>query len=286
MKIFKNAIKEFLLCLSFENRIKLRMLIEVGYIPNLNNPKTFNEKTQYRKSTPPSRLMTICADKYAVRQYVEDKIGSKYLIPLLYHSNTVTAEDLKKIKCDAVVKSTHDSGQIHFITAMDNNNFSKIASNVNKSLTIDFGRLNDERWYSNIIPSVIVEKKMVTLNGNIPFDYKFHMFETDNEAEMIIQVDYDRFTNHSQTFYDENGEKLFFSNNYKNEYREFPNKSNLIKMIELAKKLSKGFGYVRVDLYDVDGDIYFGEITFAHKSGFGKFSDKKVDYEWGKKWRI
>lgn len=286
MKKIKNSIKELLQFLSKENRIRLRMLFEVGYLPNLQAPKTFNEKIQHRKINGQSPLFSICADKYAVRQYVKETVGEQFLIPILHHSDTLSESDFKTIDCDAVVKATHDSGKVYFISPSDPSNHSQITKNINKSLTFDFGRLNDEPWYSKIPPSVIIEKKLITLSGEIPPDFKFHVFESNGITEVIIQIDFDRFINHSRTFYDTQGNKLPISNKYKNNHREFPSDVDLPKMTAIAKKLANGFGYVRVDLYNVDGAIYFGELTFAHESGYGAFSDNNVDLQWGNKWGV
>lgn len=280
----KYLFKKLVYLLPIKTQIIIRGLYHLGYYLDLNHPKTFNEKIQARKLDKVNDLFVICSDKAAVRKYVADKIGEEYLIPLIYVGSTITVEQLKKFGIGIVAKTTHDSGNVHLITD-SNQNYQEICSALLGHFDHDFGKRTHENWYSKISPQIIVEKLLVKKNGEIPEDYKFHVFNKNGKFKVILQIDYDRFTDHNRSFYDENLKLLPFSIKYKNYQKEItiPPK-NFDRMIDLSKKLSSEFEYVRVDFYNVDGDIYFGELTFAHGSGFEDFLPKKYDLIIGQEW--
>lgn len=287
MRKIKNVIKTSLNLLPFSLRIKLIGLIKLGYKLDLRSPKTFNEKINYRKFKALEPMMTICSDKYLVRNFVAERIGKKYLIPLLYVGETITEADIRNISCDCVIKTTHDSGTVFLLKSGDNIKISTLLRSINRSLNFDFGKYNDEPWYSEIKPKVLVEKMLKNSNGVVPDDYKFHVFNNKNNdlTEVILQVDYDRFTNHTRSFYDESGRLLTLQNKYPiNKSGNVKKIENLDLMFDLAKNISSDFSYVRVDLYNLNGDIFFGELTFAHETGFGRFNDYDCDLAFGKKW--
>jgi len=132
---------------------------------------------------------------------------------------------------------------------------------------------------------VLYEKKLITQDGKIPVDYKFHVFnQNGNEPVIIIQIDYDRFESHSRVYYDKEFNKLPFTIQYQKGSKEFKKPLNYKAMLEVAYTLSKPFSYCRVDLYNVSGKIYFGEITFASDGGYGKFSNKEYNKLMGDYW--
>ncbi|MEH8018595.1 hypothetical protein MN202_15230 [Rheinheimera muenzenbergensis] len=282
--MIKNYINHLLLFLPQSLRIKIKFFLRLGYWPDLNNPITFNERINHRKINANNELFNICADKLAVRDYIADKIGSEYLIPLVYKGDSVTAEQLKAFGKDIIVKATHDSGNV-FIIKDSSADYVGIARKVNKSLLFDFGRRADEPWYSKIDAKIIVEKLLKKADGSQPEDYKFHVFNCHDGAEIILQIDYDRFNGHNRTFYSRDGVVLDFGLKHKNLYRSLPNIENLELMFDLALKAANDFDYVRVDFYNVEGVIYFGELTFAHGTGFERFSKREQDRVWGNYWK-
>jgi hypothetical protein len=281
----KKQLKFLLLLFPKKFQIWVNFRIRVGYYPNFRLPKSFNEKIQHRKLYDKNPLYIICSDKLAVREYVKDKIGEKYLIPLLYLGDKISKADLKKFDCDYVVKTTHNSGGICIVKQAQSIDYSEIETSINKSLQTDFGVLTDEPWYSSIIPRVIVERMLKDESGNSPPDYKFHVFNCKGDQKLILQVDYDRNGDHNRTFYDESFNILPFSLKYKNLYKQINKVSQLKSMVEVAKKLSSDFDYVRVDLYWNDCEIFFGELTFAAESGFGRFNEKFYDFYVGSMWK-
>ncbi|WP_200911613.1 ATP-grasp fold amidoligase family protein [Teredinibacter purpureus] len=257
----------------------------LGYWPNIEQPKTFNEKIQYRKFFQSNPLFSVCSDKIAVRDYVASKIGEEHLIPLL---DTLDSPD--KLKFDQygvnyAVKCTHDSGGVFFVTD-DNPNKRTIIKKLKKRLSVDNGLSRDEHWYSDIKPRIIVERLLAAEDGGLPVDYKFHVFSSLEGARVVLQIDYDRFNGHHRSFYSERGELLPYGQRRQNKKVAFDRPKKFDQMVSIAKTLAEDFDYARVDLYYAEDKVYFGELTFAHSSGFEKFIPSHYDLVWGEYWNI
>lgn len=255
--------------------IKKRFKKRLGYdIDFLILPKTFNQKIQFRKLYDKNTLYSICADKYRVREYIKKKIGEEYLIPLYLVTNKLTMEQWKQLPDSFVAKANHNSGPVQIVKNKKQAVPKKIITELNNQLQIDYGVLSMEQYYSDIPRKIIVEKY---LKDDIE-DYKFHCFKGKIFLERITReglgsmYDIDEWKN------------LQFSIGYNVDSHLYDKPQNFEKMVCLAKKLSEDFEYVRVDLYNVDGRIYFGELTFCDSSGFGKFTDEKWDYKFGEFW--
>jgi len=282
----KELLRFFVSLLPLKIQIKLRGYYHLGYWLNLSEPKTFNEKIQQRKLLPVNQLFVICSDKKNVRDYVSEKIGQEYLIPLLYAGVSITTNQLKGFGPGIVAKATHDSGNVHIIKDISVN-YEEIYQELTSGFQIDYGKKSHELWYSDIVPHIIVEKLLVNKQGGLPEDYKFHVFNDDGQFKVVLQVDYDRFSDHSRSFYNENLDLLPFSIKFQNYQKCLDiEKSTVLKMFELAKLLGSDFNYVRVDLYNVDGVIYFGELTFAHGGGYEKVVPRKYDLILGNYWQL
>lgn len=262
----------------------MKSIYTLKYIPKVNSPKTFNEKILNRMKYDGNTLFSKCSDKVKVREYVQDKYSKDILIPILGVYDAVTYDLLIKLPKPFVVKANHNSGPI-FIIRNDRDVNDKIVTSLNDQLLDDYSTTNGEKWYGEIKPKILVEK-MLSDNGKVPSDYKFHVFNQENNVEpiIILQVDYDRFENHSRTFYNLDGSIMPFSLLKPNHNKEFIKPTNFEKMVVIAKSLSQDFNYVRVDLYNVSGSIYFGELTFAHGAGQEKFIPSEYDLKLGQLW--
>ncbi|MEP2060001.1 MAG: ATP-grasp fold amidoligase family protein [Maribacter litoralis] len=269
-----------------ENRFKRRM----GYDLDLNNPKTLNEKIQWLKLYNRTPLHTICADKIAVRDFVADKVGEEYLVPLILVTENVNDINFENLPDEPfIIKTNHDSGSYKIIkNKNDVDDWDKLRSFFVNSLKSNFYYKSKEWQYKNIPPKILVEKLLITEEGRIPEDYKIHCFKGEPK---YIQLDVDRGTpNHSRNWYDVNWERTQFhwSTKLKTGGETLPNDLNIPRprtldvMIELARVLSDAFPYVRVDFYSLDDTkVYFGEITFNHDSGFRPIIPKEWDYKLG-----
>ena len=260
--------------------IKKKFIERLGYPLNLNNPQTFNEKIHWLQLNERSSYKTLCVDKYEVRDIIKKLIGEKHLIPL--HFQCKTADGLDSFKWPnepIIIKTNHASGQVFILKSEKQfvDEIDKIKKQLTKQLNYNFYHAQREWQYKNISPCIIVEKLLLMNANKIPNDYKFHCF---NGKAKFIQVDSERFTEHRRIIYDTNWQEQ------KLEWR-FP-KANptaapptLNKMIQLAEKLAAQFSYVRVDLYEVNNQIYFGELTFTPAAGLEPFHPEAIDKEWG-----
>lgn len=249
-----------------------------------NKLETFTEKIQYRKLYPDNPLFTICADKYLVREYIKEKIGEEYLIPLYLVTEKLNFEQWEKLPNSFVVKPNHDSGNFEIV--QDKKNLSKttikkIITKMNLALKINFGWLMLEKHYIDIKPRIIIEKLLLTKKNKLPTDYKFYCFKN----KILVQIIERDIKTHEikMKFLDENWESLGIKRE-KSEIKDLIKPKNFEKMVELARKLSEDFNYVRVDFYNIDGKIYFGELTFTPASGFMTFNPDIWDKKLGEYW--
>lgn len=261
------------------------------YIPNFKKPKTYNEKINYRKKYWENKLFSKCSDKISCKEYVAEKIDKSIIIPNVYIGDHVSSEILKEIINEhgsVFVKANHNSGPVYLIESTEDPSFiESVCDDIEKQLKIDYGKLQNEPWYSQIKPKVLIEKKISPEAGLKDLnDYKFHVFtDSDGSQNVILHVDFDRSTNHNRSFFTEDLEWLPFSTLYPLIRTRVERPKNYARMLEIAKQLGKPFSYVRVDLYNVSGEIYFGELTFAHGSGAEVFSTYAHDLWMGNLWK-
>lgn len=262
---------------------------EFGFNLNLENPKTLNEKIQWYKINYRNPLISICADKFAVRGYVADTIGSEFLIPLLFHTEKpkeIIPENLPDYPF--IIKATHTAGTHHVVKNKNKADWKKIQTDCVWWLRLNYYYIQKEWQYKNLKPQIVVEKLLMESNGELPSDYKLHYFEGQFE---FLQVDLDRFTNHKRNIYDKDWNLQNFTwspldksgKPYKNNGRDVAKPLNLALMIEMGAKLAKPFPYVRADFYVVNEQIFFGELTFHHAAGLEHFTPAELDLYYGKK---
>ena len=245
---------------------------------NLENPKTFNEKIQWLKLYDNSPLKTKLADKYLVREWIEEQIGSKYLIPLLGVWNNFDEIDFDKLPEKFVLKANHGSHWNIIVKDKSKLDKSKAKKKFDKWMARDYTfKAGLELQYRGIKPKIIAEKFIEDTNGELN-DYKIMCF---NGEPKFVWVDCGRYSNHTKNIYDLDWNLQPFKMTYPISKTPIARPENLDKMIELAKILCKDFAFVRVDFYNVDGKIYFGEMTFTSMSGTDKFEPEKYDLELG-----
>ena len=253
---------------------------EHGYWPDFTHPRYYSEKIQARKyHAKKNSLFTPYADKLRVRDYVKDTIGEEYLIPLLYTGSQLPSESLMP-SGNFIIKATHDSGTTQIIHN-GKYDYQKINRYFKQVLATDFGKRHRESWYSGIKPRIIIEQ-LLQENNHIPYDYKFHVF---HGQKIILNIDFDRHTDIKRNIYDENLQQLPYEMWFPHYQGDYTLPANINQMFALARKLAAPFDYVRVDLYNCDGKIYFGELTFSPSSGDEMFHDFKYEIEWGNFWQ-
>lgn len=247
---------------------------------NLDSPKTFNEKMQWLKLYNRKDIYTSYVDKLAVKDIVAKKIGKEYIIPTLKVYDSLNEISLSDLPNQFVLKCTHDSGTVVICSNKKELNFKESKDKLKKRMSENYFYRLREWPYKNVKPRIIAEEFINDDKEGQLKDYKFFCF---NGRVKFLKIDFDRFSNHRANYYDLNmkllpfGEVDFMPD--RNHIEKKP--QNFEKMLELAEVLSEGLPFIRVDFYNVDGKIYFGELTFFPASGLGKFTDEKWDVEIG-----
>lgn len=252
----------------------------MGYPLNLDNPKTFNEKIQWLKVYDSTPLKGKLADKYLVRNYVNDVIGGQYLVPMLGIWEKFNEIDFEKLPERFVLKCTHGSGMNKIIQSKRNINYTETKMQFEQWLAINYAYQSGmEMHYQYISPRIIAEEYLQTEDGSDLRDYKVHVF---NGKAKLVQVDIDREHIHRRNLYTTEWEYLPYSLLYPTASDVVIHKPECLEeLIRLSEMLAKGFIYVRVDFYIVKKHIYFGEMTFTHGSGVEKFTPDLLDSEMG-----
>lgn len=256
---------------------KLRFYYKHKKWPNLAQPVSFSEKFLKYKLSFFNPQMTICADKYAVRGYVAGKTSDDILIPLIARFNSVEEfeEGYQALPNSFALKAAHGSGWNEIVFNKEDVDYSALVSKVKKWLSLNYYKFGFERQYKDIPPSIVVEELLLSSDGKVPVDYKFYCFGKSGSKKIIIQVDIDRFDGeHRRVFYTENwlsSDIAILSSKTTWDSSSYPKPDNLAQMVKVAKKLSADFEFSRIDLYNQNGKIYFGEITFHPEGGYGMF---------------
>lgn len=268
---------------SDKRTIKKKYKQVFGFEPNLKNPKRFTEIINWCKLHIRTKLMTQCSDKLAVRGYVKDKIGEEYLVPLLAYGKTWDSINFTQLESPFIIKTNHGSGGNKIVY-----DISKLDHLASKNQFSDWLRENyycglREWQYKNIKPQILVEKLLMNSENEIPDDYKFYCFNYGSEIELIIEITRGRFKQIKRAFYTEDWTKLPTQVAFPMCIEELKPPENFKLMCDLTRKLAKPFKYVRVDLYNVDGEIFFGELTFSPFSGLMKITPDEWDFVLGEK---
>ena len=254
---------------------------------DLCSPKRLTEKIQWRKLNDRDPIYSKLSDKYFVRDWVKSKIGEEYLVPLLGHWKRFNEIDFSKLPDQFVLKTNNASHTV--IIVKDKKCFMRhmwaAKKRIEYWLRMPFAYTEGlELHYLNIEPQIIAEELLCPENGKHDLeDYKFHCF---NGEPVLCQVIGERTKGETIDFFDMEWNHMSVRR------PPYPNAENTDKPINfeemkhIAEKLSRGFQYVRVDLYEQGGKIYFGEMTFTPASGMMRFAPDEWDYKLGKLWNI
>lgn len=246
-----------------------------GKLPNLANPSTFSEKLQWLKLNYHNPLMTICADKVGVREYLNQKGYGSLLNNI--HAVYEKAADFKveDLPEKFVLKATHGSGWNLICTNKRKINWWIWKKIMNVWLNNNIFWPGREWPYKNMKPRIVVEEFLKDSSGSL-MDFKFFCF---NGEVKFIQANKGRDTiNHAQNFYDLAWNILPFGKDLKPRPDITIDAPTMLQeMATIAKDLSLDFPFVRVDFYEVESKIIFGEMTFYPKSGLPDFTPPEYD---------
>ena len=263
-----------------ETYLRMCYRIFMGEKLNLYQPKTFNEKMQWLKINSRKPEYSNYVDKYKVREHVRNLIGEKYLIPIVGVYENFEEIKFEDLPSKFVLKCTHDSGSVIICKDKDKFDIKKYKKKVKKLLKRNYYYIGREWPYKNVKPRIIIEKYLQDDKSEELNDYKIFCF--NGKAYMILVCSNRKKNDKNTDFFDINWNKMNLTREYHENSKHIIEKPrNLKKMIEIAELLSKDMYFMRVDLYEINGRIYFGELTFFPSSGFEGFNPKEWDIKLG-----
>lgn len=254
---------------------KLEYFISMGKKLNLQNPKTFNEKLQWLKLNYfIEKNHSKYVDKILAKNFVSKTVGDKYIIKTLGIWNNFEDINFDELPNEFVLKCTHDSGGVVICNDKKTFDIDKAYKIIKKSFENNYYLIHREAPYKYIEPKIIAEEFLVDESGYELKDYKIFCF---NGKPKFLFIATERPHNTKFNFFDVDFNPLKFKQGHPVSKRSFQKPKNFEKMLNIATRLSKGFPQVRIDLYNINGEIYFGELTFTHFAGIIPFKPNNWD---------
>lgn len=280
-KIAKKLLYQFSPLLPDKLYLKLLFPLKVGYKLNLDNPQTYNEKLQWIKLYYRKPIMSVMADKYAAKQYIENIIGDEYVVKnygVWEHFNDI---DFSTLPESFVLKTTHDQGGVVVVKDKNELDIKKAKAKLERHLKKGTYHLMKEWPYKNIQPRIIAEELLIDTEKGDLWDYKFQCF---NGEPKLMYISHGRQADTTYLdFYDMDFEKQDISRPGFSASETKINKPEQWELMkELSRKLSAGWPHLRVDFYCVEGKLYLGELTFFQGGGMKPFYPESWDYKLGK----
>ena len=251
----------------------------------LDNPATFNEKLQWLKLYDRRPEYTTMVDKYEAKKYAAERIGDQYIIPTLGVWDRFDDIDFEQLPDQFVLKTTHDSGGVVICNNRASFDTLKARYTIEHSLKRRYF-LNTREWpYKDVKPRIIAEQYLVDESGYELKDYKLMCFDGEVRCSFVCSNRYSK-TGLCVNFYDRNWEPMPFERKYPKNIKETPKPQCYDAMLAAAEKLSEGTRFLRVDFYECNGKMYFGELTFYPGSGMEEFRPEEWDYKLGEELRL
>lgn len=263
-----------------ETFFKRRYKENTGKELNLENPQTFNEKLLWLQIHDRNPVYTTISDKYLVKNWVAERIGAEYVVPLIGVWDSVDDIPFDELPDEYVLKCNHDCGSVMVKRKGEKFDVKKVKKRFRKALKRNYYPVGRVWGYKNIVPKVFAEEYINSMDGEFPRDYKIFCFYGEPKFAFVAS---DRGKDTKFDFFDLEWNKLPVKQHYPNSSYDIPKPKKWDEMLDIARKLSQGIPHVRVDLYiKPDDSILFGELTLCHFSGKEEFEPDCFDIEFGK----
>lgn len=254
---------------------------EKGYSPNLKVPETLSEKLLYLMLHYRNPLERLCADKYYVQEYVRACGLEHILKPILKVYKSASDINFDELPEEFFIKCNHLSGNNMVVKKSDNPDYAYIRGFYNEVMKMDYYTRGREYQYHGIRPLILCERCLRDSQGQMPVDYKFYCFDGEPKYFMISKGEYEHHVRNHKFDMNCNSVDYHFKKKPTLEEKDAIIPDNIEEMFSVVKKLCKPFPHVRVDLYNIDGKIYFGELTFTTNGGVINVADPAYDKEIG-----
>lgn len=261
--------------------LKLIFHAQLGYWPDLKHPKTFNETLQWLKLHDRRPEYTAMVDKVSAKDYVAARIGERYIIPTLGVWDNPEAIDWPSLPERFVIKTSNDSGGIIVCKDKSKLDVNAATAKLKSSWGNNYSKYNKEYPYEGVVPRIIAEEYLEDETEADLKDYKFFCFNGEPRFLFVASERQNPYEETKFDFFDTDWNHLPVRNGHPNSSRPIPRPEHLEEMLDIARRLSYGIPHVRVDLYNVSGRIYFGELTFFHWSGLMPFDPPVWDLRFG-----
>ena len=266
-----------LMKLSDEEFLKRKFKENVGYELNLDNPQTFDEKLQWLKLYDRKPIYTIMADKYRAREYITEKVGKEFTVPLYGVWNNVDDIDFNKLPNCFVIKCNHDCGGLSICRDKENFDFEEAEEKLQKSLRNNYFYVGREWQYKDIKPVILAEELLVNNDGSPLIEYDFFCFNGKVRLVTCCWGDRDKGDVHYNDFYDADFNRLNICCNYPKSDKILKKPEMFDYMKEIAETLASERVFLRVDIYICNDKPFIGELTFHHWGGMGVFEPAEWD---------
>ena len=257
--------------------LKIEYRMKIGKKLNVDSPKTFNEKLQWLKLNDRNPLYTKMADKYGVREYIKDKIGEEYLVPIYGCWDSVDDIPFDTLPESFVLKCTHDSGSVILCPDKSKLDINDAKKRLNKRLKKNPFWWAREWPYKNIPPRIIAEAYLKDGDNDFLPVYKFFCF--NGEPRIIQQIQNDKQSNETVDYFDTEWNRINMMQRFPNSTTPIKKPEKLDEMISIARTLAQNTSFIRVDLYIVNGKIYFSEHTFYTDAGYSIFEPEEEHWD-------
>ena len=258
-------------------RLEMKYLYRMHDHLDLDHPVTFNEKLQWLKLYDRNPKYTMMVDKYLVKDYISQTLGEGHVIPTLAVYQSADEIDFDALPNQFVMKCTHDSGGSYLCKDKSTFDFEKVKSILTKNLRTNNYNVAREWPYKNVPHRIIIDRLLDDHTGDVLRDYKFWCFNGVPTYMYCTVKDKKIYEN----FYDMDFKPVDINHGFERTVPEYVKPNNFERMIELATVLSKDIPFVRIDFFNVNGRLYFGECTFYDWAGLRPFVNEEWDYKLG-----
>lgn len=270
---------------AFVNDTVLRFRQQHGFSPDLVNPQRFSEKLLWRILFDRNPYYLLHCNKLYVRSYLLPKeIEGLRFVRLYQVKHVISPADFRALPNQFVIKSVYASGLNEIVVDKNTCDVQKICDRFNSEMPVK----RNAQGFTYPYNCAIFEEYLGGPEGGVPDDFKFHCFrQPDGDYDIIVQVDSGRFSNHRRTFLDRSFNPLPVQIGPHAADEICPKKpAQFDLMLRIAKTIAAGFDYVRIDLYSVGSEIYFGEITPFHGGAMRRIAPPEWDFRLGKMWHL
>lgn len=261
--------------------LQIYYLFRLKKWPDFNNPETFNEKINWLKLHDRNPAYPQMVDKWKAKEYISSKIGQEYTIPTLGVWDSFDEIDFNTLPNQFVLKCTHDSGGLVIVTDKSRMNLDNVKKIINKALHCNYYYVSREWPYKYVTPRIIAEPYLVDESETELKDYKVFCFNGEPD---YVEVDFNRWIEHKLNPYNFKWQPLNFCDSSKNDYKADIKKPECLNEVyNIAKKLSSGLAFLRVDFYIINNKPIVGELTLYPGGGFIRYNPAQMDLLYGKK---